>query len=260
MGRCGPVQLIPINSLRLAGEERSKASTGAGLRTGLWTILASKDETLALLGLAARKNGFRTLVLEPPGIVLEISRSLHRRRPASRLGGALTETERGTAIRWSSTDETPRAHEHLLSVEEALPAGKIDYRGMDEASKASGLVLEGRRAFRNVLRKLVGDEWVLAVARGKLASEAGIVALTDQRLLLVQDNHLGSLLLDVPLDSIGGLVLGKKSTGETLRIGPSPSSVLISHLGHGEGHGITAKFREHMKELSRTTPMFPLEG
>ena len=82
---------------------------------------------------------------------------------------------------------------------------------------------------------------------GKLASEAGIVALTDQRLLFVKGDVLGTARLDAPLDSIGGLVLGKKSSGETLRIGVGPATVIISQMGHGEGHGITAKFRERMK-------------
>lgn len=185
---------------------------------------------------------------------------MRKRRPACRLAGAITETERGTEIRWTNGEDKHWAHEYLLRVEEALPAGKIYYHGMDEACAASGLVLdEGRRAFRNVVRNVVGDEWVLAVAKGNLASEAGILALTDQRLLLVQDDLLGSTLLDAPLDSIGGLVLGKKSTGETLRIGLRPAAVFISHMGHGEGHGITAKFRERMNELSRTTPVFPVK-
>lgn len=81
--------------------------------------------------------------------------------------------------------------------------------------------------------------------------------MTDQRLLLVKDDALDAPRLDAPLDSIGGLVLGKKSTGETLRIRLGPATVTISHLGHGEGHGITAKFRERMTERARTTPSIP---
>ncbi|MFF2246060.1 hypothetical protein ACFVTM_17985 [Arthrobacter sp. NPDC058130] len=233
--------------------------TDAAPHTVRWTLLAGKDEALALLGVAARKNGFRPLH-EAPGLILEIPRSLRKRRPACRLPGAVTETERGTEIHWTCGEDTHRAYEHLLGVEEALPDGKMYYHGMDEASAVSGVVLEGRQAFRSVVRNLGGDEWVLAVAQGKLASEAGIVALTDQRLLFVKGDVLGTPRLDAPLDSIGGLVLGKKSSGETLRIGAGPATVIISQMGHGEGHGITAKFRERMKEGARTTPIFPTQG
>jgi hypothetical protein len=239
----------------------NKTTTVVAPQTVLWTVLAGKEETLALLGAAARKNGFRPTSLEAPAVLLKIPRSLRKRRPASRLAGAVTETERGTAICWTGgEDDIQRASEYLLGVKEALPAGKIYYHGMHEACAASGLVFDGPRVFRNVVRNLVGDEWVLAVAKGKLASESGIVALTDQRLMFVQDDLLGRVLLNAPLDSIGGLVLGKKSTGEILRIGLGPATVIVSHMGHGEGHGITATFRKRMNELSRTTPMFPVQG
>ncbi|HEX9155310.1 MAG TPA: hypothetical protein VF819_07075 [Nitrospira sp.] len=239
----------------------NKTTTVLAPQTVLWTVLAGKEEAQALLGAAARKNGFRPTYLESSGVLLEIPRSLRKRRPASRLTGAVTETGRGTAICWSSgEDDIQRAYEYLLSIEGALPAGKIYYHGMREACAASGLVFEGPRVFRNVARSLVGDEWVLAVAKGKLASDSGIVVLTDQRLMFLQDDVLGCVLLDAPLDSIGGLVLGKKSTGEILRIGLGPATVIVSHMGHGEGHGITATFRERMNELSRTIPMFPVQG
>lgn len=48
----------------------------------------------------------------------------------------------------------------------ALPAGKMQYHGMTEAAAASGVVLEGRTAFRNVVGNLGRDELVFAVARG----------------------------------------------------------------------------------------------
>jgi hypothetical protein len=223
----------------------------------------AKNEALALLDAAARTNGFRPLH-DAPGILLEIPRSLRMRRPACRLPGAVTETERGTEIHWTGGEDMPRALKHLLGVEEAMPDGKMYYHGMDEASAVSGVVLEGRQAFRNVVRNLGGDEWVLAVAQGKLASEAGIVALTEQRLLFVKGDglgtaRLGTARLDAPLDSGGGLVLGKKSSGETLRIRAGPATVIISQMGHGEGHGITEKFRERMKERARTTPILPAQ-
>ena len=169
MGRCRPVQLNPARQPVAHTDWRrriKKSMTDAAPQTVRWTVLASKDEALALLDAAARKNGFRPPLHEAPGILLEIPRSLRKRRPASRLAGAVTETERGTEIHWTCGEDTQRAHEHLLGVEEALPDGKMYYHGMDEASAASGVVLEGRQAFRNVVRNLGGDEWVLAVARG----------------------------------------------------------------------------------------------
>lgn len=145
----------------------------------------------------------------------EVPRSLRKRRPACRLAGAVTETERGTAICWTSGEDTQRAPEHLVSVEEALPAGKSTTTGWTKLARHQVSSSRDGGHSATSSRNLVGDERVLAVAKGTLASEAGIVTLTDQRLLLVQDDLLSSTLLDALRDSIGGLVLGKKSTGET---------------------------------------------
>jgi hypothetical protein len=260
MGRYRPLQIAQQDTgdpCPSGGARIEKLMKDAAPQTVHWTVLADTDEALALLDIAARSNGFGSPTLEASGVRLEIPRSLRKRRPASRLAGAVTQTERGTEIIWTCGADTLRAQEYLLAVEAALPAGKMQYHGMIEAAAASGVVLEGRTAFRNVVGNLGRDELVLAVARGWLDSEACVLAMTDQRLLLVKDDALGHPRLDAPLDSIGGLVLGKKSTGETVRIRIGPATVTISHMGHGEGHGITAKFRQWMTERARTTLSIP---
>ena len=260
MGCYRPVQIAQPDTgdpCPSGGARIEKLMKAPSPQTVHWTVLADKDEALALLDTAARSNGFGSPTLEASGVLLVIPRSLRKRRSASRLAGAVTKTERGTEITWACGADTLRAREYLLGVEAALPAGKMQYHGMTEAAAASGVVLEGRTAFRNVVGNLGRDELVLAVARGWLDSEAGVLAMTDQRLLLVKNDALGQPRLDAPLHSIGGLVLGKKSTGETLRISIGPATVSISHMGHGEGHGITAGFRQQMTERARTTASIP---
>jgi hypothetical protein len=61
-----------------------------------------------------------------------------------------------------------------------------------------------------------------------------------------------NLLLDVPHRSISALSLGKKSSGETLRIAASETEIEISRLGHGEGHGIATSFRYIRHEQARS--------
>ncbi len=232
---------------------------GAVPDTVRWMVLTDADEAVALLKQAARVNGFRYLSPAAGEVLIDIPRSLLKRRPASRLAGYLTPTKSGTEIIWACADAKHRSNGYLLSLEESLPAGMLYYHGVVEAAAASGALFEGIKAFRNVVDTLRPDESVGAVARGMIGDDAGNLALTDQRLLFIKDGAIGPPpLLEAPLDSIGTLVLGKKTTGETVRIMRDSATVDISHMGyHGGGHGIVAKFRELMKDRARTPPTFP---
>ncbi|MEC5181904.1 hypothetical protein [Arthrobacter sp. CG_A4] len=233
---------------------------GAVPNTVRWMVLADADEAMTLLNQAARMNGYRVLPPAVGEVIIEVPRSLLKRRPASHLAGSVAQTKRGTEIVWACGDDKHRSNDYLLSLEESLPAGVLYYHGIVEAAAASGVLFEGKKPFRNVVDTLGPDESVVAVARGKLGDDAGIVALTDRRLLFVEDGSLGPPPgLDAPLDSIGTLALGKRTTGETVGIMLASATVVISHMGyHGDGHGIVAKFRKLMKERARTPVISPV--
>ncbi len=226
-----------------------------------WMVLTGADEAVTLLNQAARMHGFRSLRAAAGEVLIEVPRSLRKRRPASRVAGHVTPTQSGTEIVWACGDEKHRSNEYLLSLEESLPAGLLYYHGLVEATAASETLFEGKRAFRNVVDILGHDESVVAVASGKIGDETGIVALTDRRLLFVNDGVLGlPPLLEAPLDSIGTLTLGKRSSGETITIMHASDGVVISHMGyHGDGHGIVTKFRELINDRARTPASSPVQ-
>ena len=123
-------------------------------------------------------------------------------------------------------------------------------------SAAAGVVFEGSRSFRAIADNFESDEGVLAVARGRSGDETCVIVLTDRRLLLMPEGPEHPPLMDAPLVSIAAVMLGKKSTGETLRISIAPNGLFVSHLGHGEGHGVASAFRLRKQEMARTRPLF----
>lgn len=223
-----------------------------------WIFLGDVAEATELVDAAARKRGFKSRS-NASGFVVEIPRSFRKRRPAATIIGATRPSGPRTEIIWRCGPNTSRSYEHLLGLDAELPDGRIDYHGMAEVSAAAGLVFEGRRTFRAVAAHLQDDEWAIAVARGKLGEIPCLVLLTDRRLLLFGDHPEAAPLVGAPLDSIAAMRLGKKSNGETLRIGIPPGAIVISNLGHGEGHGIATTFRLRAKELARTLPLIPSE-
>lgn len=208
---------------------------------------------MTLLSQAAQIKGFRSPSLaETNTVLIEIPRSFRKRRASSLLIGSVSQTDCGTEIIWTCGDNKHRSKHHLLSLEEALPAGTLHYQGIVEAVTASGLVFEGKTIFPNVVDTLGYSESVVAIGTGRLGNIIGVLGLTDQRLLFVEDGILGPQpLLDAPLRSLKALALGKKVTVETLKVVLAQAAILISHMGHSEGHGIAAKFRELRHERTR---------
>jgi hypothetical protein len=157
-------------------------------------------------------------------------------------------------VAWTA-DPGPLNHEHLASIEEKLPEGVMDYHGIEDAALRAGLSLGGRTELRAVVRALARDETVRAIGRGHLNEAAGYIVLTTRRLLVIEASGLGSrTLLDAPHGSIEALSLGKRITGETLRVALPPGPIVISRLGHGEGHGIVKSYREEKKDRARFAP------
>lgn len=223
-----------------------------------WIFLGDVGEATELLDASARKKGFKYRS-STSGFLVEIPRSLRKRRPAATISGVYCRSELGTEVLWHCGPDASRNYEYILELEEEFPKNRIHYHGIIEASAAAGLELYGSRHFRAVVSHLQDDERVLAMARGKLGVELCLVLLTSSRLLLLGACLEAPPLENVPLDSIKSMTLGKKSSGETLRVAIAPRTILISNLGHSEGHGIATTYRACKRELSRTGPLFPSE-
>lgn len=140
-------------------------------------------------------------------------------------------------------------------MEEKLPEGVMCYHGLEDAALRAGLSLGGPSTLRVIVRALVRDETVRAIGKGPLNETAGYVVLTTKRLLVIEASGLGSrTLLDAPHGSIEAPSLGKRTTGETLRIVLPQGPIVISRLGHGEGHGVVKSYRDDQKERARVVP------
>jgi hypothetical protein len=203
---------------------------------------------------AAVESGFRATSCDEDRINIDVPFSFRKRRRAVRLTATVRPSARGADVAWTA-DQGPLNHEHLASIEEALPEGVMDYHGLEGAALRAGLSLGGRTELRAIVRVLARDETARAIGRGHLNETAGYVILTTSRLLVIETSGLGSRrVLDAPHGSIEALSLGKRITGETLRVVLPRGPIVISRLGHGEGHGIVKTYREERKERARFVP------
>ncbi|NUU31937.1 hypothetical protein [Arthrobacter sp. C9C5] len=226
----------------------------AGAGTVLWAMLTSVDAARHLLHGAAAEAGFRARLCDEDCINIAVPFSLRNRRRAVRMTAAVRLSGRGADVVWTA-DQGPLNHGHLANIEEKLPEGVMDYHGLEDAALRAGLTLGGRTEFRAVVRLLARGETVLAVGKGNLNEAAGYVVLTSRRFLVIETSVLGSrILFDAPHGSIEALSLGKRSTGETIRVALPSGPIVISRLGHGEGYGLVKSFREEKRNRERFVP------
>jgi hypothetical protein len=216
-----------------------------------WTMLRDISETLHLIDQAAAQSGFSTEARRGAELRIQVPRSLRKRRTALDITGAASVSPLGTGITWTTGDSSTRHQEHLLEIEENLPRGVMHYHGLVEAAERAGFSFPGKRTLREIASLLGRHEIVRATGEGHLGDQPAYVLLTDQHFLVVDSGDPGlAPLLDMPHGSIISITLGKKVTGETLRLTLQESAIDISRLGHGEGHNIVNSFREVMKTMS----------
>jgi hypothetical protein len=216
-----------------------------------WTMLREIGESLHLIESAAAQSGFGTEFPSGEDLEIQVPRSLRKRRKAVGMTGSASLSPLGTDIIWTTADPSPRHHEHLLEIEEILPRGVMHYHGLVEAAVRAGFSFTGKRTLREIASVLGRHEMVRTAGKGHLEDQPAYILLTDQRLLIVDIGDPGlAPLLDIPHGSIISITLGKKVTGETLRLALPGSFIDISRLGHGEGHSIANSFREVMKAMS----------
>lgn len=221
----------------------------------LWRVLRETEASLAALQQAVDERGFKIISAVTGEIRLNVPASLFKRRRQTTLAGTVSHPGEPLEIAWLVSDRAQR--EHLLSLEENLPDGFMHYHGLIEAASQAGFTLSSKAALRNVVDSLRRREVVTAAGRGQLGDAKVVVALTTQRLLIVEGTALAPARIDLPLGAIDRLTLGKKKTGETLGLASAEIDIVVSHLGHGEGHGIASTFRQTRKDMERTSPIHP---
>jgi hypothetical protein len=216
-------------------------------------MLTSVDAALVHIRGAAVEAGFRATSGDEDPLHVEVPFSFRKRRRTAWLTATVSPSPRGADVAWTA-GAGPLNHEYVAQIEERLPKGVMHYHGLEDAELRAGLSLGGR-TLRAVARVLARDETVRAIGRGQLNETAGYVVLTSSRLLVIEASGLGPrTVFDAPHGSIEALSLGKRITGETLRFVLPSGPIVISRLGHGEGHGIVKSFREEKKDQARFVP------
>jgi hypothetical protein len=188
------------------------------LETVLWTMLTGVEAALDHIRRVAVESGFRAKSCAEDRTSIDVPFSLSKRRKAVRFTGTALPSPHGAIIAWTA-GPGPLNDEHLARTEEELPEGVMCYHGLEDAALRACLSLCGPTTLRVIVRALVRDETVRAIGKGHLNETAGYVVLTPKRLLVIEATGLGSeTLVDTPCESIEALSLGKRTTGETLRI------------------------------------------
>jgi hypothetical protein len=216
----------------------------ARIRPVHWTVLADRPRAVQLITEAA---GIAHLVVadtSPTTLELNIPGRILKRRPAGKLIGAVTSTETGTEIEWTLVGLGSTPYEHLLTLSEQLPEGTLDDRGVLEAASRVGLAIFGPRQTRYLADVLHRNETVLAVGVGALATKAGVVVLTDRRLVFVQHGSRADDLVEFPVSSITALSPRTKRGGEGLTVVQSGTLASISRMGAGQADVLAAAFAE----------------
>jgi diguanylate cyclase (GGDEF)-like protein len=217
-----------------------------------WTLLTDVPGALTSVSEAAAAAGFETESVTETEVRVYVPRSLLKRQRPAMLIGSLAPVARGVEISWMAGNAGALRHTHLLAIEQQLPEGAVYYHGATAAAARAGLPEPALGDLRNIAGLLSRDEIVRAMGQGHLDDKDGYVILTGHRLLVVEAGQTGSKPpLDVCLGSIERLSMGKRTTGETIRLEKAGQTTEISRLGHGEGYEIAQVFRDAMNERDR---------
>ncbi|MET1065633.1 MAG: EAL domain-containing protein [Arthrobacter sp.] len=250
-----PGDVATLEDLIRADEERRDAPARERLvpQSGAvrWTLLRDTPGTLADITGAARALGFETEAATETEIRVHVPGAILKRRRHTTLVGVLTPTARGTEVYWAASADSPDEG-HLLALEERLPEGVMYYHGLRAAAERAGLPKPGAEDLRGMVGLLGREESARALGLGHLDGQEGYVILTGQRLLMVATVPRRSKpLLDVRLDSVERLSMGKRRTGETIRFVAAGQTTEISRLGHGEAYEIAQLFRDTVSDRAR---------
>lgn len=218
-----------------------------------WLLLTGRLAAVDAVTAASARAGFSAEPVGADRIHLYVPRSLRKRRRAAEFIGAIAPTRQGTEVCWFSADGGPPNCDSLLAVEENLAEGIVDYGGLIAAAASAGLPRPPVRELRSITELLGRHETVRAVGSGQYEHKEGRVLLTNDRLLFgVASGRAKRPSLDLRLDGLDKVSLGKRRTGEVLRVWTRVGeSHEISHLGHGEGYGITRTFWQNRRDIAR---------
>jgi hypothetical protein len=224
-------------------------------RTVSWTLLADVDEALAHVQQAVGQTDFEVTHTDRRSVTVDVPRAIMKNRWAAKIQGDVTASPGRTDIDWTVEGLGDKHFEHLASIAEHLPEGLLYDHGIPAAAAKLSNRIFGRKEISHLANILDRDEQVHAIGVGQYVNKAGIVALTDKRLLFLEKSMLGSEdMTDFSLSSIGAISLGKKMTGETLTVTHSGTSAVISALGHGQGDAIARTFRQLKEQQAPAAP------
>lgn len=211
-----------------------------------WTLQNAGDDLRAAVRLAVENAGYRIEPAEGAEVRIHVPRSIRHRRRAAWLTARIASVGSRTKIEWTTDDdERTNLDEILLEIEKTLPDGILYDHGFAAAAQSVGLIGAERQTLRRISNLLGDSDVIHAVGSGEMDGHSGLAVLTESRLLFVPDHGAPSATLtDLDLDAIDAVHLGKRSSGETLKVTMPGTTLEISRLGHGEGHGLSKVFRQ----------------
>jgi len=211
-----------------------------------WTLQDAGDDLRAAVRLAVENAGFRVEPAENTEVRIHVPRSIRHRRRAAWLTARISSVGSRTVIEWTNDDDDERTNleEILLEIEKTLPDGVLYDHGFASAAQSVGLIGAEGQTVRRISNLLDHSDVIHAVGSGEMDGYSGLAVLTESRLLFVPTHGTPSAkLTDVDLDTIDAIHLGKRSSGETLKVEMAGVTSEISKMGHGEGHGLSKAFR-----------------
>lgn len=133
----------------------------------------------------------------------------------------------------------------LADVAEEVGDEAFDDRGVDPAIERLGKAsrLFGRKEVRHLRNVLHASESVLELGQGQYESKQGLVVLTDERIFFFEKGLGSETVEDFPLTVINSLSIGKKMTGETLKIYSSGNQSEIRSMMPGQADAIVRAFK-----------------
>lgn len=140
---------------------------------------------------------------------------------------------------------------HALFVAEiyaALPDGLLYDHGIGAATAAMAKSERffGSMELANLVNEMTPGEAVQMMASCNIDGNAGLIVLTDRRILAKDRKAWSASTREIQPKSITSISTGKKLTGETLTLTVSNADVEVTTLQHGRGKQLADRIRKMM--------------
>ena len=227
-----PDRQMPGPSMRLNRLGTAKELLVGIVRTVEWRLNCTVDEGDQLVRTAFVKLGMRPEGA-PGHIAGRAKASMLKNHWGADVAIDLT-PQRSGSIAVCKVDMPGNKHFAVLAdVAEALGDDAFDDRGAGPAVERLGKSsrLFGREEIRHLRNILNASESVLELGQGQYEGKQGLVVLTDERMFFFEKSLGSETVEEFPLTVISSLSVGKKVTGETLKIYASGNNAEIKWMG-----------------------------